>query len=227
MGYSVTSWTAIIPSRLGSKGLPKKNTRVLAGRPLYRHAVELALAAGASRVVVTTDIPDVLSAKLPPGCDALLRPGTLTQDTTPMAPVLAHAIATAGIVGTVVLLQPTSPLRQVQDVADCLACFASGRHELVISVTEADCGVLKWGRLQGDTFVPLSDPAYCFANRQSLPPVYRPNGAVYVFHADWFMQQQSLVSQRIGVVVMPPERSYDIDTLADFERCDQLLSLNS
>jgi len=218
------SWTAIVPLRGGSKGLPGKNTRLLAGRPLYRHAVDLALAAGASRVVISTDIPDVLSAALPAGCVALPRPAPLAQDTTPMAPVLAHAIASAGIAGTVVLLQPTSPLRQVQDVADGLACFASGRHELVMSVTEADRGVLKWGRLQGDTFLPLSDPAHCFANRQSLPPVYRPNGAVYVFHAGWFMQQQSLVSQRIGVVVMPPQRSLDIDTLADFERCEQWLA---
>ena len=223
MPVSSAFWTAIVPLRGGSKGLPGKNTRLLAGRPLYRYAVDLALAAGASRVVISTDMPEVLSAPLPKGCEPLLRPSELAQDSTPMAPVLAHAIATAGIAGTVVLLQPTSPLRQVQDVADGLACFASGRHQLVMSVTEADRGVLKWGRLEGDRFLPLSDPAHCFANRQSLPPVYRPNGAVYVFSSGWFMQQQSLVSQRIGVVVMPPERSHDIDTLADFERCEQLL----
>ena len=84
--------------------------------------------------------------------------------------------------------------------------------------------MLKWGRLDGDRFVPLSDPAHCFANRQSLPPVVRPNGAVYVMNAEWFLKRGSFVSERIGVVPMSAERSQDIDTLADFERCEAALA---
>ena len=217
-------WTAVIPLRAGSKGLPGKNTRLLAGKPLYRHAVDAALAAGAQRVILSTDIAQLLSAELPPAVDAIQRPLDLCGDAVPMAPVLSHALQAAACTGTVVLLQATSPLRQAADIHAALGLFATGQHELVMSVTEADRGVLKWGRLDGDRFVPLSDPAHCFANRQSLPPVVRPNGAVYVMNAEWFLKRASFVSERIGVVPMSAERSQDIDTLADFERCEAALA---
>jgi len=223
MSPTPSPWTAVIPLRAGSKGLPGKNTRILAGQALYRHAVDVALAAGASRVILTTDIEEVLTATLPTGVEAIRRPAHLCGDTVPMAPVLAHALETGGCQGTVVLLQATSPLRQASDVGAALEVFGTGQFELVMSVTEADRGVLKWGMLLGNKFESLSDPAYCFANRQSLPPVVRPNGAVYVMNAQWFLGNNSFVSERIGVVQMSAERSLDIDTLGDFERCEAAL----
>jgi N-acylneuraminate cytidylyltransferase len=224
MTYSRLPWTAVIPLRAGSKGLPGKNTRGLAGKPLYRHAVDLALAAGASRVILSTDIPELLTAAVPPGVQTLERPADLCGDAVPMAPVLMQALQATKCAGTVVLLQATSPLRQVDDVSAALALFETGQFELVMTVTDADRGVLKWGRTEGERFVPLSDPAHCFSNRQSLPPVVRPNGAVYVMNAQWLLAHGSFVSDRIGCVQMSPERSLDIDTLADFERCEVALS---
>lgn len=224
MPVTPTPWTAVIPLRGGSKGLPGKNTRSLAGKPLYRHAVDLALAAGASRVLISTDIPEVLASELPHSVQALHRPPELCGDTVPMAPVLVHALQTAKVQGPVVLLQATSPLRQVADVQAALQRLATGAFDLVMSVTDAERSVLKWGQVQPDgSFVPLSSPEHCFANRQSLPPVYKPNGAVYAMLAQWFIEQQSFVSERIGTVVMPPERSFDIDNMADFVLCESLL----
>jgi N-acylneuraminate cytidylyltransferase len=217
-------WTAVIPLRANSKGLPGKNTRMLAGKPLYRHAVDMAIAAGAQRVILTTDIEEVLSAQQPSTVQVIKRPAELCGDTVPMAPVLAHALQAASCEGTVVLLQATSPLRQIADIQTALDVFARGSFELVMSVTEADRGVLKWGLLKGERFESLSDPAYCFSNRQSLPMVVRPNGAVYVMQAQWFMDRMSFVSERIGVVQMSVENSQDIDTLADFERCEAALA---
>jgi CMP-N-acetylneuraminic acid synthetase len=217
-------WTAVIPLRGGSKGLPGKNTRLLAGKPLYRHAVDVALAAGASRVLISTDIADVFNAPQPDKVTLVRRPAELAGDTVPMAPVLVHALSQAGCHGTVVLLQATSPLRQLCDLQAGLTLFAQGTFELVMSVTPADRGVLKWGTLQGNQFQPLSDPAHCFSNRQSLPPVVRPNGAVYVFDAGWFVSRGSFVSDRIGALEMPAERSQDIDNLSDFERCEAFLT---
>lgn len=223
MTFSRLPWTAVVPLRGGSKGLPGKNTRLLAGKPLYRHAVDLALSAGASRVLISTDMQEVLTSKLPVGVQALARPPELCGDAVPMAPVLMHALQTAPVHGPVVLLQATTPLRWVADVQAALAQLASGSFELVMTVTEADRGVLKWGQLLPDgRFVPLSKPEHCFANRQSLPLVYKPNGAVYAFEADWFLVNQGFTSERIGTVVMPSERSHDIDTLADFERCEAI-----
>jgi CMP-N-acetylneuraminic acid synthetase len=223
MPLPTPAWTAVIPLRAGSKGLPSKNIRPLAGKPLYRHAVDQALQAGASRVVITTDIPEVLWAELPAQVALVERPAELAGDTVPMAPVLQHALHTADSHGTVVLLQATSPLRQSRDIEAALAVFAGGYFELVMSVTSADRGVLKWGTLRGNRFQPLSSPEHCFANRQSLPPVVRPNGALYVLNAERFVASGSFVSERIGVVEMPAERSLDIDSLDDFERCEAAL----
>lgn len=226
MPAQLTPWTAVIPLRGGSKGLPGKNTRLLAGKPLYRHAIDLALAAGASRVLISTDIREVLTAELPHTVQALQRPCELCGDTVPMAPVLVHALQTAQVQGPVVLLQATSPLRQVADVQVALQRLATCAFDLVMSVTDAERSVLKWGQVQPDgRFVPLSSPEHCFANRQSLPPVYKPNGAVYAMNASWFIEQNSFVTERIGTVVMPPERSHDIDNLSDFELCESLLKL--
>jgi len=224
MPTSSLAWTAVIPLRAGSKGLPHKNTRLLAGKPLYRHAIDQALAAGAQRVVISTDIPEVLGATLPAQVVLVHRPTDLCGDSVPMAPVLVHALTEARCSGTVVLLQATSPLRQPSDIAAALAVFQQGAFELVMSVTQADRGVLKWGTLHGNRFQPLSDPAHCFANRQSLPPVVRPNGAIYVLDADRFVARGSFVSDRIGVVEMSTERSQDIDNLEDFERCAAVLN---
>jgi N-acylneuraminate cytidylyltransferase len=184
----------------------------------------MALAAGAQRVILTTDIEEVLSAQQPSTVQVIQRPAELCGDTVPMAPVLAHALQAASCEGTVVLLQATSPLRQIADIQAALDVFSPGLYELVMSVTEADRGVLKWGLLKGDRFEPLSDPAYCFSNRQSLPPVVRPNGAVYVMQSHWFIDRMSFVSERIGVVQMSAQNSQDIDTLADFERCEVALA---
>jgi len=216
---------AIIPLRAGSKGLPGKNTRHLAGRPLYAHAIEQAQAAGIDRIVISTDIADLIEQPFASGITVLPRPAELASDDAPMDAVLGQVLS-HGVTGPaqVVLLQATSPLRRGADISAATDLHDSGEFELVLSTTQANSGVLKWGRLgAGGQFVPLSDPAHCFANRASLPPVYRPNGAVYVFDADWFRRNGTLAGGRIGMVEMPPERSHDIDTLADFEAVEAML----
>jgi len=220
-------WTALVPLRAGSKGLPGKNTRLLAGRPLYLHAVAQALEAGATRVILSTDIEAVLQAAHPPGVEALRRPAPLCADDTPMGPVVLHVLRDAVVQGTVVLLQPTSPLRRAQHILQGLALHAQGRHELVMSVTEAERGVLKWGRLKEGRFVPLAQARHVFSNRQSLPPVVRPNGAVYVFDAAGFQRRGGFETEHIGAFEMDADASQDIDTLADFERCERLLAARS
>lgn len=217
---------AIVPVRDGSKGLPGKNTRPLAGRPLYRHAVDQGLAAGAERVVVSTDISGILDAAPIPGVQVVTRPAALAEDTVPMDPVLLHALGPEGVPdpAVVVLLQATSPLRQVDDIRAAVDLWRRSDFDLVMSVTEAPAGILKYGLSEGDRFVPVARPEYCFMNRQQLPAVWRPNGAVYVFSADWLRSNGGLATDRIGMVAMPAERSMDIDTLADFERAEAALS---
>jgi len=212
---------ALIPLRAGSAGLSGKNIRPLAGQPLYRHAIDQARAAGIPRILISTDIAAILDAPPEPGVTVRPRPAALATGTTPMDAVLRHVLA-HDLTGParIVLLQATSPLRHAGDIAAALdlhrAADRQGGFDLVLSATRADAGVLKWGRAEGAEFVPLSDPAHCFANRAELPPVYRPNGAVYVFDAGWFRRHGTLAAGRIGMIEMPPDRAADIDTEADF-----------
>ena len=218
------TFTAIVPVRGGSKGLVGKNLRPLAGTPLWRRAVDQALAAGAARVVVTTDIREILDGSALPEVECLERPDKLAEDSTPMAPVVVHAIEAQAITGRVVLLQPTSPLRLVSDISAGVERLVDPSVDLVMSVTETDPGVLKYGTLEGGMFIPLANPEFPFTNRQSLPPVFRPNGAVYTFDANWFVANGGFATDRIAALVMPAERSHDIDTLADFERAEAIIT---
>lgn len=213
---------ALVPVRGGSKGLPGKNLRPLAGRPLYRHAVDQGLEAGAE-VLISTDIPELLAADHGPGVTALRRPPELAGDDVPMDPVILHALRDRGE-ALVVLLQATSPLRRAGDIRAALEVWRRGRFDLVMSVTPTPAGILKYGMAEGDRFVPVARAEYCFMNRQSLPAVYRPNGAVYVFDAEWFRANGGLATDRIGMVEMPAERSHDIDTAEDFARVEAILT---
>lgn len=216
---------ALVPARGGSKGLPDKCVRPLNGVPLYRHSVNHALEAGIERVVISTDITAILRADLPRGVTAVPRPVEFAGDTTPMIDVLLNHIDTYEPTdGIMVLLQPTSPLRLAEDIAAGLAVFDKGSFDLVMSVRDADAAVLKYGRLEGDRFQPLNNPAFTFANRQSLPPVIRPNGAVYVIDTGWLRRHRRLDGGRIGCFKMPERRSQDIDTLTDFDLCAAILA---
>lgn len=212
---------AIVPVRGGSKGLPGKNIRPLAGKPLYRHAVDQGLEAGAE-VLISTDIEEILAQDHGKGVSAIRRPAELAGDTVPMDPVLIHALRGRGE-AMVVLLQATSPLRRAGDIAAALEVYRTGRFDLVLSVTPTPASILKYGLREGDRFVPVAKPDYCFMNRQQLPAVFRPNGAVYVFDAGWLRANGGLATDRIGMVEMPADRSLDIDTLEDFERVEAVL----
>ncbi|WOS65239.1 acylneuraminate cytidylyltransferase family protein [Sinorhizobium fredii] len=216
---------ALVPARAGSKGLPGKNIKDLCGKPLYRHSVDAALDAGIPKVFISTDIDEVFSHALPDCVSVVRRPPELAGDETTMADVLLEFLdSTLPAGGTIVLLQPTSPLRKSHHIQAGLTLFSGGDCSLAMSVCPANRGVLKWGQIHGDRFQTLSDPRYCFANRQSLPPVFRPNGALYVFDADTFRAKGDFSAASIKVVQMSEEESLDVDTLDDFRKCEAAIS---
>lgn len=214
---------AIIPLRAGSKGLKGKNLRPLAGKPLYRHSVEQALRV-AGRCVLSTDIAEVLTGTLPPGCRVVARPPELAQDQTPMAPVLVHLFEhlkqREALPKTAILLQATSPLRHDEDIQSAMNLYETGRFELVMSVVRTDPGILKYGFAANGQFTPISSPEFCFSNRQALPEIVRPNGAVYVFSPETLLKNGSFATPSIGSIEMPEARSIDIDTEADLQAAE-------
>jgi CMP-N,N'-diacetyllegionaminic acid synthase len=215
-------YVAFVPIRGGSKGLENKNIKHFAGLPLYEHAVRQGLRV-CSRCVVSTDIESVLNADI---TDARLihrRPANLATDNAPMDVVLRDGIESLALAGrSIVLLQATSPLRNDDIIEGAIACHRTGAHDLVLSATLDDRSILKSGMIEDGKFLPVSKPEYCFSNRQSLPDIYRPNGAVFVFSADWFLANGGLATDKIGAVTMPAAQSYDIDTQDDFTRAEAL-----
>jgi len=221
-----TQFVAVVPVRGGSKGFPGKNTALLNGRPLYQHAIDQALEAGAATVVVTTDITDILESAHPAQVVMRPRPAALATDDAPMADVITDALGLDIFTDetTVALLQATSPLRRPSDIRAAVDQFERGSADLVMSVCPANPGVLKYGTIERGTFTALRSPSHPFANRQDLPRVWRPNGAIYVFGATWYRANRSLATHSISPYVMPVEDSVDIDSPSDLDQCAERLA---
>jgi len=219
-----SNFVALIPARSGSKGLPGKNVRMLDGKPLYWHSVQQALLAGASKVIVSTDIPQILNAEHPEQVELIHRPENLAGDDVPIERVIAHALSAASVRGATVLLQPTSPLREPEHILAAQGMFITNQFGLVMSVSETDSKVLKYGIIKDGEFCPLAENSYLFANRQNLPQAYRPNGSIYVFDAQRFLRDGRFDSNKIGAFLMPPQLSTDIDNEEDFRNCEKFIN---
>src|SRR5262245_26226674 len=223
-----TKILALITARSGSKGLPGKNIRPLGGKPLVTWTVEQAKAAnGIDRIVISSDDPEIIRIAVAAGCEApFVRPAELARDDTPSAAVVLHALdALADPFDLLMLLQPTSPLRLASDIDACLdACLASGASSC-ITVTEAEHSPFWMFRLdQANRLVRLLDEGRDTVRRQDLPKAYLANGAVFVARVDWFRDHQAFVDDDTIGVVMPTERSIDIDTELDFRLAEMLLA---
>lgn len=214
---------AVIPVRGGSKGLPNKNILPLAGLPLFEHPIKQAREAAISHIAISTDIDKIFDMDLE-GVERFRRPAELAQDTTAMSSVLNELLAKDYFDDSlIVLLQATSPLRQAQDIRNAIQVYQDGQFDLVMSVCEAERSVLKYGTIEAGLFKPMRAVAHMFSNRQALPDVYKPNGAIYIFGSSWYRENQSLETANIGTFVMSATNSIDIDSRDDMDRCESLL----
>lgn len=214
----------LIPARGGSKGIPRKNVRQIAGKPLIAWTIEAALTTGAlDRVVVTTDDPEIAEVALAHGADVpFLRPADLARDETPGIDPVLHALDLLPGFDTVVLLQPTSPLRTAGDIAAAIALADAGELPNVVSVTDATHA--GWTFAVDARGVIDVDARDLPLRRQDLPPQFALNGAIYVASSDRLRADRSfLVAGTIGFA-MPADRSVDIDTMYDWRIAEMLLS---
>ena len=185
---------AVIPARGGSKGLPGKNIRPFAGLPLIAHSILYArMCPQLGRIVVSTDSAEIAAvARQYDAEPPFMRPSALAQDDTPMMPVLQHALAEMEkIDGTpyryVVLLDPTSPGRDSADVPEAFARLKNTPSaDGIVSVSRPDFNPL-WNCVteQDGLMVDAFPGAKGFARRQDAPVVYRINGALYIWRADF------------------------------------------
>jgi len=226
---------AVVPARAGSKSVPRKNIRPLGGKPLIQWSIEVARAVPAiDRTIVSTDGAEIAAVARAQGAEVYVRPAALATDTAQVTDALRDLVrrlrAEGEAAAVMVLLEPTAPLRRPEDVTACLEMMADRGLDSVATFKEADLNPHRaWRLLDGtpEMFIPGADP---WLPRQALPPAWQLNGCVYAFSIDGLMQGpgeggQSLLFGRTGAVVMPRERSVDIDTLVDFAAAEALLSL--
>jgi len=215
---------ALIPARGGSKGIPRKNLAPLGGRPLLAWTIDAARDSGAvTRTVVSTDDDEIAAVARDLGADVVARPAELARDETPMADVIAAALAELGPLDALVLLQPTSPLRRAEHVDAAVRLLRESGADSVVSVVEVPHryrpGSLM--ALDGDRLVRLADDHA--ATRQEKPAVYARNGpAVLVLRGDWI--GPDLYAGDCRAYVMEPRDSIDVDDPFDLELAELLLA---
>jgi N-acylneuraminate cytidylyltransferase len=207
---------AVVPARGGSKGVPGKNLREVAGVSLLHRALQTATACNyVDAVVVSSDDDAILQhAGLVPGVLTLLRPSELATDASSMAPVVDHVLSIHDA-DIVVLLQPTSPLREVHDIKGGLERFVAAGADSLVSVCPARTSPYWMYRLTDNGRLQSLLPKPDAATRQELPETYQVNGALYVVRASWFAEHHVFVDEQTVAYVMPVDRSIDIDNPED------------
>lgn len=223
---------ALICARGGSKGLPGKNIRPLAGKPLIAWAIEQARAVKRiSRIIVSTDSEEIAAVARQAGAEVpFLRPPELAQDKSPEWLVWRHALdflkATEGAYPDALIVVPaTAPLRAVEDLERCLDEYAKGEADMVITVTDANRSpYFNMVKVLPDGAVGLViPPEGSITRRQDAPVVYDMTTVAYVAKPEFVMTRNGTFEGRVRHVHIPVERALDIDTPLDFKIAEYLI----
>lgn len=213
----------IIPARGGSRGIPGKNIKLLAGKPLIHYSIEVARAvAPDSHIIVTTDSEEIAAVAEQTGLSVTYRrPSELASDTAGSREVMLHAMDWADAQGVaydcVCLLQPTSPLRSVSDVKACLNAYSSD-IDMAVSVVEAASNPYYncFEADPGTGYLHVSKGDGLYTRRQDAPPAWEYSGAVYVINPQSLRQMPMGAFKRRVAVPMARERAIDLDTPLDW-----------
>lgn len=207
---------AIIPARGGSKGIVRKNLRKIGDRSLLEIAIETTQASRyIDRVVVSSEDHEIIQVAKQAGADVpFVRPEALAQDDTPGIDPILHAIGQLEHYDYVMLLQVTSPLRTTEDIDQCIAYCMTHNAPACVSVVEPSKHPFWMFTLDQHALVPLF-PDQQYARRQDLPPVYVPNGAIYIAKTHWLRETKSFITPETIAFLMPQDRSIDIDSEYD------------
>lgn len=223
---------ALICARGGSKGVPGKNIRRLAGKPLVVWAIEHARAvARIDRVIVSTDSEEIAAVASEAGAEVpFFRPADLSGDASPEREVWRHALehlrSTDGVFPDVLVVVPaTAPLRMPSDLERCLDEFEKGEVDVVITVTDAHRSpyfnmVMVDAGGRASLVIPPDGP---ITRRQDAQVVYDMATVAYVVRPDFAMSQSGLFQGRVRSVHVPRDRALDIDSPLDFRIAECLM----
>jgi len=220
-------------ARGGSKSIPRKNIQLLGGKPLLAYAIETARRISLiDDVIVSTDNKEIAEVAKQYGAEVpFLRPAELATDEAPMLLAQQHAVReyerlTKQKVDVLVSIPTTSPLREDQDVQNCIAMLLDSDVDCVLTVTPAH-------RNPYFNMVTLDDqqrarlviqPKVSVARRQDAPSVYDVTTVAYAISTAYLQKNKPLIEGNVKAVIVPPERALDIDTPLDWEIADFLIS---
>ena len=219
---------AVIPARGGSKGIPGKNIIEVAGRSLIAYTLE---AAKNSRfidyVLVSTDSEEIADAARKYGGEVpFLRPDELASDTAKTIDAVLHCVKEMEKLGksfdTVILLQPTSPLRTAKDIDGAIELFFKNGEKSLVSVSELDVNPVLIRRVEDGRAVPILNESST-VRRQDFKKYYRVNGAIYINKASELGSETSLNDNETAYI-MDSSHCIDIDSMEDIEELKRQLS---
>ena len=218
--YQNKTFLAIIPARGGSKRLPRKNVEDLCGKPLIAWSIEAGLKSKyIDKVVVSSDDEEILNTASKFRIDTIKRPDRLANDTATSFDAIKHVLSISKNYDYVVLLQPTSPLRNNTHIDTAIKLLEQKNADAIISVCEMDHSPLWSNTLQEDgaldTFLRdnVSDK-----RSQELEKYYRVNGAIYICKLDKLLKEESFfLKENIYAYIMNRASSVDIDEQIDLD----------
>ncbi len=220
---------AIIPARGGSKGLPRKNVKLLEGKPLIAYTIESALKAkNVSRVIVSTDDEEIAKVSREFGAEIpFMRPDFLATDNASSLDVLRYTFERLEKeenikIDDFVLLQPTSPLRNNTHIDEAIELFCKRKANSVISFCKEEHPIF-WHKFitKEGKFEEVFERDFA-ESRQELRSTYCPNGAIYVFNKS-ILDTGEYYTEKSYAYIMDRKSSVDIDTIDDFEYVEFLM----
>lgn len=213
---------AIIPARGGSKTIPRKNVKLLNGKPLISYILETALKSNhINKVVVSTEDEEIAKLAEIYGADVVWRPKNLASDEVTLDPVIFHALNYVEqkehiSYDLVITLQPTSPLITQETIESAINIMYQGNYQTLVAVKEEKH--LYWIEKNGNVLPLFKDRQ----NRQLLEPIYKETGSIVISKRE-IVSEKERIGKELYLFKIPEEESIDVDTYADWWAAENIL----
>ena len=220
---------SIIPARGGSKGIPRKNIKLLNGKPLISYSIDASNSCSLiDDTYVSTEDAEISEISKGNNAEVIERPDELAGDDSSSIDVILHVLDYLENKGELpdlfVLLQPTSPLRTSEDIEASINSFLESDCDSLVSVCELDHRSLLNFSLEDGFLVQNNNESLFNSRRQDIPTHYSLNGAIYITTPEFIRKNKSFYSDKTIPHVMSKEKSIDIDTSFDFKLAEFLLN---